>query len=226
VPLDDVLKQRGRNPRGVFRGGGYGALTKLVCGTLRFDDRATDPLLAVMPKVVHVKRSGAGAAPWLYATLVHLRSELRSGRPGADAVVSRLMDVLFIQAMRAYFATESNDPKSGWLAALQDPQVGPALALLHRQPAHAWTVASLADRIGLSRSAFASKFRHVVGEPPLRYLARLRVTAAATRLSASDDTVGAIAGSLGYESVSAFSKAFNRHFGMPPARFRATRRQI
>jgi hypothetical protein len=90
LPLADVLAQHGRNPGGVFRYGGNGPLTKLVCGTLWFDDRATDPLLAVMPKIVHVKRTGAGAAPWLYATLVYLRPELSSGRPGAAAVVSRL----------------------------------------------------------------------------------------------------------------------------------------
>jgi AraC-like DNA-binding protein len=224
VSLADVLKTHGADPSGIFRAGGNGPLTKLVCGTLLFDSTVTDPLLAVMPRVLHVKRTGAGAAPWLYPTLVHLQSELRSGQAGAETVVARLMDVLFIQAVRAYFAAETQDGQAGWLAGLKDAQVGPALALLHRKLSHPWTVTSLAAQVGLSRSALALKFTELVGEPPLRYLTRLRLTAGASRLSASDDTIGGIAHGLGYASVSAFSKAFNRRFGMSPGRFRAARR--
>src|SRR5262249_46249842 len=145
-------------------------------------------------------------------------------RAGAAAVVTRLADILFMQAVRAYLDENIHTAQSGWLAALRDQQIGRALALLHDQPHNTWTVATLADRVALSRSAFADKFTLVVGEPLLRYLTRLRLNAATTRMQWSNDKLSVIAAAAGYGSVAAFTKAFKRYLGITPGEYRRSHR--
>jgi AraC-like DNA-binding protein len=219
VDFFDLARNHGGEKNRVFRAGGTGAITRLVCGGTQFENGATDPLLALLPPFIHVKGEEGSAAPWLQATMMHLVEELDSDRPGAEAVVTRLADILFIQAVRLYLDQHAT-AESGWLAALRDEQIGRALALLHTQPHQPWTVASLAERVAVSRSAFAANFARLVGEPPLHYLTRLRLNAASLRLQSSNDTLQAIAASAGYRSVAAFSKAFKRQVGITPGEYR------
>ena len=220
VNFFDLLNKHVPDKHGAFCAGGKGPITRLVCGGMEFENSATDPLLAVLPPFIHVKRSGRNAAPWLKAMVMHVLEELGSGRAGASAVVTRLADILFIQAVREYLDENVETAESGWLAALRDHQIGRALALLHDQPHQPWTVAMLAHNVALSRSAFAAKFTELVGEPPLHYLTRLRLNAASTRLRATNEKLTAIALGVGYESVAAFARAFKRNVGMTPGVYR------
>jgi len=220
VRLDHLLKARKRGVDGVFRIGGDGELTNLVCGNIRFEDVSADLFRAILPPVIHVRKKANRLAPWLDAAMAHIRSDLDAGRPGADIVVARFADILFIQALEAYLEEHAETAESGWLAALRDQHVGEALALLHLQPDRPWTVVSLAHQLGLSRSAFAARFVHLVGEPPLRYLTRVRLNAVAARLRSSDEKVSAIAASFGYDSVSGLNKGFKQRFGESPGQYR------
>ena len=206
--------------KGVFRAGGRGTITKLVCGGMQFDNGATDPLLAVLPPLIHVKGEGRKGSPWLQATVSQVLEELDSSGAGAQAVVTRLADILFIKAVRSYFEQNIDTAQYGWLAAIRDPHVGRALAQLHARPQQPWTVASVARKVALSRSLFAEKFAELVGEPPLRYLKRLRLNAAAMRLRSTHDKLSAVAADAGYESAAAFTRAFKRILGKTPDEYR------
>ena len=223
VDIFDLAKQNRPDQNGVFRCGGGGPLTRLVCGGMQFENGTTNPLLAVLPSLLHVKATKQGARPWLQLTLKHVLAELNAAGAGAAEVVTRLADILFIQAVRSYFEENADTAEFGWLAAVRDQQIGRAVALLHAQPAEPWTIASLARRVALSRSAFADKFTQLIDEPPLRYLTRLRINAAAERLRESDDKLSAIAAAAGYESVTAFTRAFRRHMGVTPGEYRESR---
>lgn len=220
VKLDGSLKTRGRDADGVFRAGGGGATTALVCGNIRFEDVSTDLLLAILPPIVHVRRQGSRLTSWFGATIDHVRAELAAGHPAAEVVVARIADILFIQAVAAYLEDNADIAESGWLGALRDPQIGPALALIHHHPEQTWTVESLAETLAQSRSAFAARFAQLVGEPPLRYLTRVRLNSAGTRLSSSADKIDTIATALGYASASSFNKAFKQRFGITPGEYR------
>lgn len=231
---DHVLADApGRSPRNFFdlvernppdaarrlRVAGDGDLTELLCGGWEFEDHATDPLLAALPPVIHIHGDNGLPARSLQATVTHLVDELDSNRPGAEGVVTRLADIMFIQAVRAYFEENADSTATGWFAALRDRQIGRALALLHRQPDQPWTVALLAHRVGASRSAFASRFTSLVGEPPVQYLTRVRLHTACRRLR-GHEKLSVIARSAAYESMSAFCKAFKRQVGLTPGEYR------
>lgn len=221
VDFFELARSSAPDNKGVFRAGGNGVITKLVCGGMQFDNGATDPLLAVLPPLIHVKGKDRKGATWLQATVSQVLEELDSSGAGAQAVVTRLADILFIKAVRSYFEQNIDTVQYGWLAAIRDPHVGPALAQLHARAQEAWTVASLARQVALSRSLFAEKFAELVGEPPLRYLKRLRLNAAAIRLT--NDKLSAIAADAGYESAAAFTKAFKRTLGKTPGEYRRSR---
>jgi len=220
VDFFDLAERHPADKNGVFHAGGEGSMTKLVCGGMQFQNAAANPLLAVLPALLHVKRTEEGARHWLRLTVEHILAELDSGGAGAREIITRLAEILFIEAVRTYFEENAETAEFGWLAAVRDPQIGQALALLHGHPHHPWTVASLARRLAVSRSAFAARFTELVGEPPFRYLTRLRINAAASRLRTSDDKLSAIATSAGYDSVAALAKAFKRHMGMTPGEYR------
>jgi len=204
----------------LIRAGGKGPVTRFVCGGMEFENGATNPLLTVLPPLLHVKATEDKGRSWLRLTVEHVLSELDSGDAGATEVVTRLTDILFVQAVRWYFNRNSDTAEVGWLAAVRDHQIGRALALLHASPSEPWTISSLARSVALSRSALAGKFRELLGEPPLRYLTRLRIDAAARRLRSSHDKLSGIAAEAGYESVTAFTRAFRRHMGMTPGEYR------
>jgi AraC-like DNA-binding protein len=225
VDFFDFLKGRVRDKQGAFSAGGEGSVARLVCGEMQSENGVTDPLLAVLPPLIHVNGRGGDVAPGLRVTISQVFEELGSGRNGSAAVVTRLADILFMQAVRAYLDENIDTAESGWLAALRDPQIGRALVLLHDKPHQPWTVAELAGRVALSRSAFAARFTQLVGEPPLRYLTRLRLNAATARLRSGNDKLSVIADAAGYESVPAFAKAFKRRLGVTPGEYRRSRQQ-
>jgi AraC-like DNA-binding protein len=219
VDFFELVKAHGSGANGALRLGGRGALTKIVCGGMVFENRHSNPLLAILPPILHVKRTEERARR-LGLTTAHVRSELDTGEPGSNDVVTRLTDILFIQAVRAYFEEDLKSANSGWLAAVRDKQIGQALAILHSHPHRPWTVTSLARRLAMSRSNFAARFRELVGEPPQRYFKRLRIHAAAARLRTSGDKLSAIAAAAGFESAAAFTRAFKRHTGQTPGEYR------
>ncbi|MBC7544758.1 MAG: AraC family transcriptional regulator [Candidatus Sericytochromatia bacterium] len=177
-----------------------------------------------MPPIIHIRAENGRAVPWLDQTLQFVACEATAGRPGASIVIAHLSHVFFIQIVRAYLASAA-DGGAGWLRALADPLIKPALDLMHQQPEAAWTVAALADRVGLSRSTFSARFTDAVGEPPLQYLTRWRMQKAASFLRAGDRSVADVATRVGYEAEAAFSKAFKRQLGVAPGAYRRGERQ-
>ena len=144
--------------------------------------------------------------------------------PGGAAVIAKLSEVLFVETLRRYIANLPTS-QTGWLAGVRDPDVGKALALLHKQPAHPWTIALLANEVGVSRSVLADRFRHYLSDTPMGYLTRWRLQLAAQVLTSSSKSVAEVAGEVGYESEPSFNRAFKREFGVPPARFRSQTRR-
>jgi AraC-like DNA-binding protein len=201
----------------ILRYGGGGAPTNLVCGTVRFGHPAARNLVALLPRTIVVEgaRSLATEVDWMYSTLRLIAAEGRELRPGGEAVITRLSDILVIQAIRAWIA---GDPagQTGWLGALQDPRIGRAMSLVHRNPATPWSVASLAREAAMSRSAFAARFTELVGEPVMQYVTRWRMQVAVDWLQHDHTAVTEVAARLGYESEAAFSRAFKRTVGISP----------
>ncbi len=222
VPLDEALARFASDGRSHVAPG-TGPPTEVVCGAYAFAGDLCDGLLAALPPVVHVP-AGAGEddAP-LRSALALLADEVARSAPGQQTVLDRLLDLLLVYALRAHFRRPDATPPR-WYAALDDPEVGRALRLLHADPARAWTVATLAAEVGLSRAALARRFRALVGEPPLAYLTAWRLALAEERLRGSDLTLAAIAREVGYGSEFALSAAFSRHVGEPPSRWRAKAR--
>ena len=220
VDFFDLVRTSAPDKNGVFFAGGKGPVTALVCGGMRFPDPTRDPLLAILPPLIHVKRRNARSSRWLRATMTHILDELDARRAGAEVVVTRLGDILFIQAVRVYLEDNIDRAQSGWLAGARDRHVGRVLALLHGQPAEAWTIGLLARELAISRSTLAEKFVRLIGEPPHLYLTRLRLHTAATRLSSSEDKLKAVAAAAGYASVAAFARAFKQHMGVTPGQYR------
>lgn len=216
--LDVVLAKR---PRQLVYGGG-GAVTRLVCGYLACDARLARMLLAGLPAVVKVNVRGSDAGAWLESSLRYALSEARSPRPGGMGVLAKLSEVLFIEFLRIYMNQQIPSAK-GWLAGVGDRIVGAALGLLHKQPARAWTLEDLAKEVGTSRSVLAEKFQLIVGIAPMQYLTQWRMLLAANLLSTSNATLIQIAEEVGYQTDTAFSRAFSREYGVPPAKWRRTR---
>ena len=185
---------------------------------MRFDHPAARSLVEILPQIVHVQ-AGASRSDRIETTLRLLALEASELRPGGEAVITRLADILVIQAIRSWIET---DPaaRTGWLGALQDRQIGRALAMIHGDPARSWTVAALADELAMSRSAFAARFSELVGEPAMQYVTRWRMHVAVTALQDEGATIAALAARLGYRSEAAFARAFKRVIGLPPGAVR------
>jgi AraC family transcriptional regulator, alkane utilization regulator len=215
----ESLEAGGYCDTGILRYGGGGAETHLVCGTFFFQDGATNPLLRSLPPVLMVRGEMGRAVEWLEGTLAFLTCEASHDRPGAATVLARLSDILFIQAIRAYL-TQMPPEEQGWLRAMTDPEIAPALQAFHRAPAEEWTVETLARRACLSRSVFAARFTERMGEPPLQYMTRWRMHLAVRMLGQSDRTLAEIAVRVGYGSEAAFSKTFKRWTGVAPGMYR------
>ena len=218
-PLSELIVSSGGKCQSSITTGGDGVSATLVTGSFHFEDRRNNPLLSVLPPVIVLPGELSRSVHWLEPTLKFIACEAQSGRPGAQTVVSRLADVLFIQIVRGYLATLPAG-SSGWLGALGDSQIGAALGFIHQSPELDWTVQSLAAKVAMSRSAFASRFARLVGEPPLAYVTRWRMQKAAGLLRQSSATLADIAERVGYDSEAAFSKAFKRAVGTAPGAYR------
>jgi AraC-like DNA-binding protein len=204
----------------VITEGGSGEEAHLVCGFLGCDARPFNPLLATLPRMIHVRGGGELLDQLVRAAV----AETAARRSGGEAVLARLSELLFVEIVRRHLATLPPG-QTGWLAGLRDEFVGRALALLHDRPAHDWSLDELAASVGLSRSGLAERFTHFVGTPPMQYLARWRMQLAAGLLSDGSASVGQAADSVGYASEAAFSRAFKKLVGVPPATWRAGRRR-
>ena len=216
----DYLREIFARGMAVSRDGGGGETTTFVCGYLECDRELSKTFLGGLPPVFKVNIRNDQSGQWLENSIKFSAAEAGANRSGSDAVLARLSEALFVETMRRYMA-ELPSQEKGWLAGARDPAVGAALAHLHRSPERAWTVASLAQEVGTSRSVLAERFRHFLGEPPMTYLSRWRLQLGARMLTTTSYSVARIAGEVGYESEPAFNRAFKREFGAPPARFRA-----
>lgn len=207
---------------------GPGPQTEVVCGGYRFDAHASHPLLN-LPPVLLVRADTEAGRTDLAETLRMISTELAEAAPGAQTITDRLVDVLFVHVLRAWAADTASGDESeagpAWLTALGDPPVAAAIALMHREPEQPWTVEALAHRVGVSRATLTRRFTHLIGEPPLGYLTRWRMEIAARRLRETGQSVAGIAQAVGYTSEFAFSRAFNRHRGQAPSRYRAAQRR-
>ncbi|HSB72173.1 MAG TPA: AraC family transcriptional regulator [Candidatus Methylomirabilis sp.] len=234
TPLDGMLPDVGAD--GILRmsHGGGGPATRFVCGFLQCDQRF-NPLMGALPHVLWVRRrqdittletTGHGpgraavvlppdAGAWLMTTLGYLLAEVAAGQPGCRAVLARLAELLFVDVLRRY-AHHLPMGQTGWLAGLSDPQVGRALRLLHQDPAHAWTVESVARAAGVSRSSLALRFSELIGESPMHYLTAWRMHVARQMLREHRFTIPEVAARVGYQSEAAFNRAFKRAAGAPP----------
>lgn len=190
----------------------------LVCGFLGCDARPFNPVLATLPRLLHIPKAKLAERPLANLTTLAM-NESKQRRSGSECVLARLSELLFVEAVRIY--VDGLPPEqSGWLAGLRDPHVGRALAILHDRPAEPWTLDDLAREVGLSRSLLAERFQHFVGLAPIQYLTQWRMQLAAERLRGTTDTLAQIAERVGYGSESAFSRAFKRLVGVAPAIFR------
>mgnify|MGYP001221665377 CR=1 FL=1 len=203
----------------ILRHGEGGEATNLVCGGVSFDHPAAHNLVKLLPQIMHIEASCSPQTDWMQSTLRLMAAEARELLPGGETVITRLADILIIQAIRSWIETDAT-AQTGWLGALQDRQVGHALSLIHRDPARAWTVASLAEGLAMSRSAFAARFTALVGEPAMHYVTRWRMQVALNWLAEDGATVGELASRLGYQSEAAFSRAFKRIIGASPGAVR------
>jgi AraC-like DNA-binding protein len=220
-PITEVSAERPSpgTPIGSISLGGDGPRTSLLCGNYHLDQGRAHPLVRQLPEIVHLP-ARPGRYPELTAAVRLLGSELENPRIGSDGIVPALIDSLLLYILRAWMDDQPAATAAGWAAALRDPGIAPALAAIHSDPAAGWTVESLAMRAGLSRAAFARRFATLVGEPPLAYLTRWRMTTAAKLLRESDVPLSTVAARTGYGSEFAFAKAFKREYGLPPGGYR------
>jgi len=223
VPFDHLAAEHALAAGEDLRLGTGPGQTRILCASYHQDPAVTVPLLTLLPDVLHIPARQAGGA--LDTTLRLLAQEISRPRPGAAAVLNRIVDILLVQLLRAWLDTAPAPGRpASWLSALTDPVAGPALAVLHTQPGRAWTIPSLAAAAGVSRATLARRFPAQVGCTPAAYLTRWRMNLAAQRLRDTDDTVGTIARSLGYTSEYAFNRAFTRDRHIPPGRYRTQSR--
>jgi AraC-like DNA-binding protein len=206
--------------RHVLRAGSNGAACRLIGGQFHFDGDAAAAVLSALPQVLHLPGHGAAAPPWLDAITRFLLQEAHGGGPGSALMVSRLVDLLVIRALRSWAESQVRHP--GWIAGLSELRLGRALRAIHAEPQRAWTVQALATLAGMSRSAFAERFTTAVGQAPLQYAQHWKLTLAHDML-AQGVLVTQAAGRSGYASEAAFSRAFKSHFGYSPSTVRGQR---
>jgi AraC-like DNA-binding protein len=195
--------------------------THLLCGFFACDVRPFNPLLEALPRFLRIGRRTSSAADGLLDQFIRLAAvEMRDRRAGAQSVLNKLSELVFIEAIRNHMDRLGAE-NTGWLAGLRDPLVGRAIALLHAQPARCWTLGELAAEAGASRSGLASRFTQLTGYPPIQYLTRWRMQLAAKRLTERGAKIAAVARDVGYESEAAFSRAFKRFSGQSPSQWRS-----
>jgi len=223
--VDEVVKAAGFTGRGALVIGGEdtGAPTRMVCGHFAFAEGLDHPLVAQLPAALVVRWDEEVRGSPLEDAFRFIVREVQDGRPGHEAVVARLSEVLFVQAVR--FWAEHAEPNEGLLAALADPRLAGVLAAMHAEPAAPWTLESLSREAAMGRTAFAERFRAVVGDTPLRYLTQWRMQQAKRLLAESDWSLDHIAERVGYDSAASFSRAFRKVCGSSPGAYRQVARR-
>jgi AraC-like DNA-binding protein len=223
TPADDidvVASEHFNRDELVLRHGGGGEPSQLVSGFFSFEGSPLPAIMAALPPLIHIPRGEKGAPPWLAAISHFLVDEAQKPDPGSSLMISRLIDLLVIRTLRSWAASQT--VRMGWLAGLGEERIGRALSAMHADPFRRWTVQSLAEIATMSRSIFAERFTAAVGEPPLRYLSRWRLTIAADLLRSGGLKVTEAAQRSGYGSDAAFSRAFKAHFGYAPSEARTS----
>jgi AraC-like DNA-binding protein len=205
-----------------LEGGGRDRAT-VICGFLGLDARPFNPLLAALPRALRIPGSALGRDSWLSTFFSAVVTESNQKRPGGEAVLERMSEMLFVEVLRRY-VEELPAEHTGWLAGMRDQSVGRALSLLHEKPGHAWTLELLGEEAGLSRSSLHERFVHFIGQPPMQYLTQWRMQVASGRLRDTNAKVVDVALDVGYESEAAFSRAFKRVVGLSPGEWRRKKR--
>jgi AraC-like DNA-binding protein len=203
----------------LVRYGGGGEITRFVCGFMACDARLSEVFLAGLPPLLKVHIADEPSGQWLEHSIRFTVGEGNGSNAGSGLVLAKLSELLFVETLRRYISALPSD-QTGWLAGACDPVIGHALALMHKEPAHPWTISNLAKRIGTSRTRFAERFRQFLGESPMAYLAKWRLRLGAEMLQSTNASVAEVAASVGYGSETTFNRAFKREFECPPARFR------
>jgi AraC-like DNA-binding protein len=219
--INDKIRARDLSP---LHAGGGGETSRFVCGYMTCDPHISRPILSGLPPVFKVNIRTDRSGQWLESSILHLVEEAISGRVGSEAMLAKLSEALFVDTLRRYVAGLPEHQR-GWLTGARDPIVGKSLGLMHRRVAHPWTISSLADEVGISRSALVERFSRYLSEPPMAYLTRWRLQLAARSLERTSRGVAEIASDVGYESEAAFNRAFKREFGSPPGRYRSDHKQ-
>jgi AraC-like DNA-binding protein len=227
APIDAaiVLAKIAQRDLSVARWGGHGERTKFVCGYLSCDPLLCAPILDSLPPMLKVNIRMDRSGHWLEQSILHLVEEAASDHAGSEAMLAKLSEALFVDTIRRY-VTGLTEQAQGWLAGARDPVVGKSLALLHGRVKHPWTIAELAETVGVSRSALVERFSRYLSEPPMAYLTDWRLRLAARALTTTRRGVAEIASDVGYESEAAFNRAFKRTFHVPPARYRRGHRDV
>jgi len=218
TPVVDLASLPSRGGMTLVTTGGRGPVTRLICGSFHAKRRNGTSLLSQLPDVLHVKGRHGRAPAWLTGVTGLLAQEAQRPRLGRGAVMAHLTDVLMLRVLRHWL--ENAPDQRNWLVALRDSRIGAALTLIHKNLAQPWTVNVLAKQVAMSRSAFATRFSELVGESPLRYIARWRMVRAAELLRTTTQPLDEVAATLGYAAPPAFHKAFKRQFGVAPAAYR------
>lgn len=223
IGLFEVPREEVSDRYELLRIDGGGDPVTLICGVVRFDHPAGRYLMGILPRLIVLDSDTPLQQEWLQSTVRLMAHEARTLLPGGETVITRLADVLVIQAIRSWLEGDP-EARAGWLGAMRDPQIGRAINHIHRSPGQEWTVARLAHEVAMSRSAFSARFTNLVGEPPMQYVARWRMLVARSMLAEGTAALAEIADKLGYRSEAAFSRAFKRETGMSPGAARATAR--
>lgn len=219
VPIATLLPPPPWHGVPLCRFDGGGATTGVVCGYLKCDELLFNSLLRHLPPLFRVRPPAGPTAELIQACISYALDESMQAREGRVALTARMPELLLIEALRLF--SEQSGAGSGWLAAINDAVVGRALALLHAEPRRKWTLEDLARRAATSRSVLDERFRRLLGQPPMRYVAEWRMQLAAAQLRNTDAKIADIADAIGYGSEEAFSRAFQRHVGVSPARWRS-----
>ena len=225
IPSAEVVHPPARGGLATIRLGGEGAQTRIVCGFLAGENLQSNPVVSALPTVLCLDYRGDSSSEWIRNTFSYAADEIAAGRMGSETVFAKLSELLFVEAIRRY-AESLPEGHTGWLAGLRDPFVSRALALLHARPGDPWTVEALGQEVGLSRSALTDRFTHVMGVSPMQYLAGWRIQLAAQELLNTNKSIPRIAQDIGYETESAFSRAFKRRMGAPPGTWRQRHRSV
>ena len=219
TPGDDVVQPPNDGGLATIKIGEGEEKTRIVCGFLGTEKIDQNPVFATLPEMLRLDSNRTRSSEWIRSAFKYAADEIAAGQMGSETILAKISELLFVEAIRRY-AENLPDEETGWLSGLRDPVVSKALTLLHSQLEKPWTVEALGREVGLSRSALADRFIRYVGLPPIQYLTQWRMRVAANELRNSNRSLLEVAERVGYDTEAAFSRAFKREMGVPPAKWR------